>query len=92
MLCRYQTVIAATNKAHMSGDVLGASDVLEATGIQEAGQYTAGCWLGSKGTFFATGHQNGSICIWATPKLAASSALLACCLHHCLSVGRLFIT
>ncbi|KAK9839762.1 hypothetical protein WJX84_009163, partial [Apatococcus fuscideae] len=71
---RYQTVIAATNKAQISGDVLGASDVLEATGVQEAGKYTAGCWLGSKGTFFATGHQNGTICIWATPKLAASNA------------------
>ncbi len=57
----------------MSGDVLGAADVLEATGVKEAGQYTAGCWLGCKGTFFATGHQTGSVCVWATPKLASSS-------------------
>ena len=67
-------MLAATDKTQMSGDVLGAADVLEATGVKDAGQYTAGCWLGSKGTFFATGHQNGSIQIWATPKIASSSA------------------
>lgn len=36
---------------------------------------TAGCWVGSEGDCFATGHENGEIMLWGVPDSAPSFSL-----------------